>query len=489
MLEGRANLGQIQRYPVPCSVRNSARPKGYFMSLAVFARSSALLSATLALPAAGIAQTAPANLLPPQQAIEQQAVEADFDAVISEKAAAQDPAAAPAEQAVTQPWSLANAGQLLTVAEGIGAEGLDPADYDLPALRAAIAAGQGPALDQVATRVFGWLIEDMRDGRTPMTHRKQWFVMDPDMDRYPTAKLLADALASGDIAAAIKSVAPVHPDYAKLRDALAATPKSDAAKRKLIRANMDRWRWLARDLGSQYLMTNVPEYQLRLTVNDKIVRTYRTIVGKPGRTATPQLAESVEGVIFNPTWTVPQSIVVGEGLGARVLGNPAWAKRAGYTASKGANGFVTVVQQPGPGNSLGFMKLDMPNRHAIFLHDTPNRNLFASANRALSHGCVRTERATELAITLAILQAGMTGEEGSALLKTGKYTKVPFVKKMPVYITYFTYGSDIDGTLRSFGDIYGRDAAVLASLDAPRVAERPRVTDEEVIEILDDPRA
>ena len=459
------------------------------MSLAVFVRPAVLLSATLALPAAAVAQTAPANLLPPQQAIEQQAVEADFDAVISQKSAAQDQAAAPVEQAVMQPWTLANAGKLLAVAEGIGIDGLDPADYDMPALRAAIAGGTGPVLDQAAARVFAWLIEDMRDGRTPMTHRKQWFVMDPDTDRYPTEKLMADALASADIAGAIQSVAPVHPDYAKLRDALAATPQSDPAKRQLIRANMDRWRWLARDLGSQYLMTNVPEYQLRLTVNDKIVRTYRTIVGKPGRTATPQLAESVEGVIFNPTWTVPQSIVKGEGLGARVLGNPAWAKRAGYTATKGANGFVTVVQRPGPGNSLGEMKLDMPNRHAIFLHDTPNRNLFANANRALSHGCVRTERASELAITLAILQAGVTADEGVATLKTGKYTKVPFVKKMPVYITYFTYGSDIDGKLRSFGDIYERDAPVLASLDAPRVADRPRITDEEVIEILDDPRA
>ena len=459
------------------------------MSLAVSLRKAFLISAVVAVPAAAVAQSAPANLLPPERSIAHQPVEADADAVVSEMSAAQDAASQPAEAAPVLPWSLDNAGKLLAVAEAIGAEGLDPSDYNLPALRAAIAGGTGPVLDQAAARVFAWLVEDMRDGRTPMTHRKQWFVMDPDADRYPTDKLMADALASGDIAAAIQSVAPVHPDYARLRDALAATPKADGAKRKLIRANMDRWRWLARDLGSQYLMTNVPEYQLRLTVNDKIVRTYRTIVGKPGRQATPQLAESVEGVIFNPTWTVPQSIVKGEGLGARVLGNPAWAKRAGYTATKGANGFVTVVQQPGPGNSLGFMKLDMPNRHAIFLHDTPNRNLFAAANRALSHGCVRTERASELAITLAILQAGLTADEGVATLKSGKYTRVPFTKKMPVYITYFTYGTDIDGTLRSFGDIYDRDAPVLASLDAPRVANRPRVTDEEVIEILDDPRA
>src|SRR5690606_10733901 len=148
------------------------------------------------------------------------------------------------------------------------------------------------------------------------------------------------------------------------------------------------------------------EFQPRLTVNNKIIRTYRTIVGKPGRTATPQLAETVEGVIFNPTWTVPQSIVKGEGLGARALNNPGWARANGYKVTRGANGYVGVVQQPGPNNSLGLMKLDMPNPHAIFLHDTPSRNLFAQDDRALSHGCIRTERALELAMTIAILGQG-----------------------------------------------------------------------------------
>ena len=249
---------------------------------------------------------------------------------------------------------------------------------------------------------------------------------------------------------------------------------------------MDRWRWLQRDLGGQYLLTNVPEFQLRLTVNNIIIRTYRTIVGKPGRTATPQLAETVEGVIFNPTWTVPQSIVKGEGLGARVLGNPAWARANGYRGTRGENGFITVVQQPGPGNSLGMMKLDMPNPHAIFLHDTPSRGLFQNASRALSHGCVRVERALELAMTIAILGQGAGRDEAVAISTSGEYTRVPVKKSMPVYITYFTMARDIDGELKTFNDIYGRDAPVLASFNAPRVGNRARVTSEEVIEIVDD---
>jgi murein L,D-transpeptidase YcbB/YkuD len=140
------------------------------------------------------------------------------------------------------------------------------------------------------------------------------------------------------------------------------------------------------------------------------------------------------------------------------------------------------------------MKLDMPNPHAIFLHDTPNRNLFNTENRALSHGCVRTERAQELAITLAILgnlantpeARKAAADEAVAISTSGKYTRVPIQKSMPVYITYFTYGRDINGKMRQFNDIYGRDAPVLASFDQPREANRARKTSEQVVEIVDD---
>ncbi|QWC57096.1 L,D-transpeptidase family protein [Erythrobacter sp. 3-20A1M] len=454
-----------------------------------------LAGASFAFTAPGQAQSAdPANLLPQERApaaapktpAQADSQDPDYDrpTVDSAFAAYSDPVVQKVDPLI-QHWSAAQARSLVSLIESIGKEGLEPSDYDLAGLRAAIDAGDGAALDDAASQRFVWLIEDMRDGRTPMAARKQWFVVDPDPDRYPTGTVMATALKSDDLAAALKSVAPVHPDYAVLKAELAkAKPGSDRAR--LVRANMDRWRWLARDLGSQYLITNVPEFQLRLKVGDKIVRTYKTVVGKPGRTATPQLAEQVEGVILNPTWTVPQSIVKGEGLGTKVLNNPGWARNAGYKATRGENGYISVVQQPGPGNSLGLMKLDMPNPHAIFLHDTPARQLFNQSDRALSHGCIRTERASELALTLAILQAGLTAEEGVEKLTSGEYTRVAFQKSMPVYITYFTMATNIDGKLAKFDDIYDRDAPVIASFDQPRVANRARKTSEEVVEIVDD---
>jgi murein L,D-transpeptidase YcbB/YkuD len=251
---------------------------------------------------------------------------------------------------------------------------------------------------------------------------------------------------------------------------------------------MDRWRWLKQDLGDIYLITNVPEFQLRLVRDgSQIVRTYRTVVGKPGKTATPQLAEQVKAVVFNPTWTVPQSIVVGEGLGAKLIGNPRAAARQGYKATRNSDGTISVVQQPGPNNSLGVMKIDMPNPHAIYLHDTPAKALFNAPVRAFSHGCIRTEGALVLGMTMAIMGADMPQEQLVANATSGKYTRVPMTRTFPVYITYFTMAQDIDGKLTTFRDIYGRDLAVLASFAKPReLKTTQRISNEPVVQ-LDNP--
>jgi L,D-transpeptidase YcbB len=371
----------------------------------------------------------------------------------------------PAPPAIVIPaWQVSQAQTLLLMINSIGTEGLKPADYQPAQLEAAIAAGPGNALNAAATKSFSWLAEDLRDGRTPMASRLEWFVVDPDTTTNPTEQLLVKALETNNVAGVLQSLAPRHPDYAILKSALAKTPATEKTRIQMIAANMDRWRWLQQDLGVRYMMTNVPEYQLRLVVKDKIVGTYRTIVGKPGKTATPQLAEIMEGVIFNPTWTVPQSIVKGEGLGAKLLARP----QADYKVTKNGDGSLTVVQQPGPRNSLGLIKVDMPNPHAIFLHDTPSRGLFNMPNRALSHGCIRTDRASELGMTLALLLGDVPTDKSVDVLLSNKYTRVPFKRQMPVFITYFTMANSIDGKLATFRDIYGRDAAIFAAMKAPR---------------------
>ena len=444
--------------------------------------SAALIAGAVALPANALAQAAPAAaksqpapLFPTEQA-PAAPVELTSAPVIQE---------IPTDYFTVAPtWQVAQAEELLGYIRAIGNEGLFAKDYRPDELQAAIAAGPGARLNETATRLFTWVAEDLRDGRTEMDSRHQWFVEDPDWKLRPIKPLLEEALASGQIVAALDSLNPTHPDYAVLKQMLLETSEGDKASRAKIRANMDRWRWLGRDLGKNYLLTNVPEYQLRLVVNNKVHTSFRTIVGKPGRTATPQLAEKVEGVIFNPTWTVPQSIVVGEGLGARVMGNPSYARNNGYKAYKTEAGMTVVVQQPGPGNSLGLMKLDMPNPHAIFLHDTPSKSLFNNENRALSHGCIRTENAMKLAMIMAKGLGGLSSEEAVEIANSREYTRVPLTKELPVYITYFTMARDIDGQMRSFDDIYGRDEPVLASMAAARVQKTGQhKTDEPIVPI------
>jgi L,D-transpeptidase YcbB len=427
-----------------------------------------------------VAQNAPEDLLP------KPAPSASPSPAASPTASPTIAAQVPLDEPVLS-WRTADASVLLNAIVAIGEDGLIPADYQPDKLRSAILAGEGAELDAQASKSFSWLIEDMRDGRTRYDARQQWFVVDPDVDLTPTSAVMAKALTGHDVVGALASIAPTHPDYAALKAKLAETPETDKASRNLIRVNMDRWRWLARDMGKFYLLTNVPEFQLRLTVDNAIIRSYRTIVGKPGKTATPQLAEVVEGVVFNPTWTVPQSIVKGEGLGARLYGNPRLAAQQGYKVTRAANGTITVVQQPGPGNALGLMKLDMPNPHAIFIHDTPSRGLFNSTFRALSHGCVRTERATELGMTMAILGAGLSPDDAVKIVTSGKYTRVAMTKTFPVYITYFTMATDIAGKMGKFADIYGRDAPVLAAFAAPRKPWDGKRRSTEAVIKLDNP--
>jgi L,D-transpeptidase YcbB len=365
-------------------------------------------------------------------------------------------------------WSLSDAKALVAAINAVDKEGLFPADYLTDDLTAAIEAGESDTLNAVATRQFGRLAGDLRDGRTPFAARTQWYVRDPDAKAMPTDALLAAALAAHDIPGALAKLNPTSSDYAALKSALAATPASETARKALIRVNMERWRWLPRDLGFKYVMANVPEMQLRFMVNTKLVRSYKAVVGKPGETETPQLFEQIEAVIFNPTWTVPQSIIKKELTGLSGVKGTS-GKFGKYTWTRSAGGGLTVVQPAGPNNALGLMKLVMPNPHAIYIHDTPSRERFNQENRALSHGCVRAERASELGLTLAILQADLPAEEGVSIIKAGKTKKVDFKQKMPVYIAYFTLATGLDGKLQPFADIYGRDKPVVASLAAPRV--------------------
>jgi L,D-transpeptidase YcbB len=366
---------------------------------------------------------------------------------------------------VLQHWTKADAQSLLSAIQSIGARGLNAVDYQPVELQAAMALGEGEPLDLAAKASFDALIMDVRDGHTPQAARVQWLVKDTDAVAFPTDQLMQQALAAHNVEAVLAAIDPEDAEYAALRDALAATPITAVSQRKLIRANMDRWRWLPRSLGDKHVIANVPEYMLRVMKNGRIVSSYPVIVGKLA-TQTPNLMASAVGLVVHPPWVIPRSLIKEE-VGPMIARSPAAARARGYTWT-GSEPTLSVTQQAGPHSALGFMKVDMPNPDAIFVHDTPNRSLFTRYPRAFSHGCLRTDRALELGIVLGLLQGGGDVETLKTLIKAGKTQRVPFKEVIPVVIAYFTYARGADGKLQNFVDLYGRDGPVIAALDKPR---------------------
>jgi murein L,D-transpeptidase YcbB/YkuD len=360
-------------------------------------------------------------------------------------------------------WSVANARALLTFIKTVGDEGLFAKDYNPDGLQAAIDSGNQIQLDKVATDSFLLLATHMRDGRTPNAARKQWFMTDSDAQNTPLIPLLTAALIAGKVPEALVGLDPVHPNFAVLKASL-KTAKAPADA-DAIRVNIERWRWMPRDLGDRYVVSNVPEYLTRVVHGGTIIATHKAVVGK-ATTPTPQLNPMATGIIVNPTWTLPKSIIA-EGIGATIARSPASARAQGYTWT-GSGKTLSVVQQPGANNALGVMKMEMLNPHAIYLHDTPSKAAFNAATRAFSHGCIRTDKALHFSGLMAVYFAGRSPEEFGEAIASGKTTKFTFEQPFPVYVAYWTVVPNASGKgISKLADIYGRDAPVVASFAKP----------------------
>ena len=384
------------------------------------------------------------------------------DSVILQPDKVKDDAPVVAVRIEMPSWSEENATALLSYIEKVGDEGLFAKDYYPDALAAAILGGDQAALDKAATDRFLLLATHLRDGRTPNAARKQWFMTDSDGDSEPLLSLLTAALGAGTVSETLASLDPVHPDFALLKAALkkAKTP----AEANAIRVNMERWRWMPRSLGERYVVSNVPEYLTRVVHGGTIIATHKAVVGKSS-TPTPQLNPMATGIIVNPNWTLPLSII-NEGIGATIARNPASARAQGYTWT-GSGKNLSVVQLPGANNALGVMKMEMLNEHAIYLNYTPSKGAFNAAARAFSHGCIRTERALHFSGLMAVMFAGRSPEEFGEAIASGKTTRFGFDEPFPVYVAYWTIVPDGKGVVKKLADLYGRDAPVVASFAKP----------------------
>ena len=396
---------------------------------------------------AGLAAVPAAAQVAPSAAAQPKPVAQAPAAQPGQAPAIQAPAPAPLPPVI---WDLVSAEDLLNYIKQVGADGLNPADYDPQGLAAAIAARDPIAVSAAATQRFNQLSTDLALGHVRKPARIAWYVVDNDLNAEKQDALLRSALARHDVTGALSGLLPTHPQYAALKKSLAETPATDTLKRNKIRLNMDRWRWLPRDLGQKYIIVNVPGFHATLVENGVNRWKHRAIAGAT-KTPTPQLSAMAVGVMLNPWWEVPPSIT------HEVAGKKGFVK-----ASDGSR----WRQPPGPTNALGQVKFVMYNPQNIYLHDTNARSRFSSRMRALSHGCIRTEHIMDLATELLGDDGGeWTPDKIQAQLSSGKTKQANFVKPVPVYIVYFTTAGLNDGRIVDYSDLYGRDSKAMAALN------------------------
>jgi L,D-transpeptidase YcbB len=245
------------------------------------------------------------------------------------------------------------------------------------------------------------------------------------------------------------------------------TPKRDR-QIDTVMVNMERWRWLPRDLGASgigdaYVILNIPDYTLKVMQRGAQVWTTRVVVGKPGIHATPLLTETMKYITVNPTWNVPPSIVYGEYLPA-LQQDPDVLTRIGLKVERSRDGSVHISQPPGEGNALGRIRFNFPNKFLVYQHDTPDKYLFAKAERAYSHGCMRVQNPDQYASVLLGIQGENYTPEKIRSMYGSSEIDLKFPTPIPVNITYQTAFVDDAGKLEIRKDIYGRDAEMIAML-------------------------
>ena len=368
--------------------------------------------------------------------------------------------------------------------------GLDPEDYGLSHI---LSLSDDPDAQGQAARI-AW--------RLAATHLAHGVLEPGTLQRRRVAEMAENAMlmqidAQGGpaaLATALDRLAPQHPEYIALRAELARQQaalalETDPAARAThialigqLRVNMERWRWLPHTLGPRYVIANIPGFDVVAMEQDIVHARHTAIFGKMNR-ETPAFSDSIEYIIFNPWWDVPDSIaradklplfrrdpgVIGR-LGYKVLDrqgktvNPA---DINWSEVSAASFPYRLRQAPGPANALGQVKIMFPNPHNVYLHDTSERSLFDADQRAFSSGCIRVKDPLDLAAWLLEGTPDWDRTHIDAAVASGAETRVDLLTPVPVYVAYFTAIDDSCGGVRYLPDIYGRDVAVLAALDTP----------------------
>jgi murein L,D-transpeptidase YcbB/YkuD len=320
----------------------------------------------------------------------------------------------------------------------------------------------------------------MEDDRLPALRKR--LIASGELEAKHDKGILLDA----PVIAALKRFQLRHgieADGAVGKATLAALNVSAEERLRQIQANMERWRWMPRQLDATHIAVNLPAAHLELVRNGEIHMAMRVVVGDV-KHQTPSMATTMSSVVLNPTWTVPPSIATKEILpklrkdsnylvsnNMQILDLPEGTPEAqgiGMDWNKYSKFPWRIRQAPGPDNALGQVKFNLANGDDIYLHDTPKRQYFGRIFRALSHGCVRVERPVQLA--QALLSSEWAPRLDDLIAATETKT-LKLEKPLTVYLMYMTAWADEDGTMHFREDLYGHDGRLKAALKRPRLPQ------------------
>ena len=358
--------------------------------------------------------------------------------------------------------------------------------HETPAVQAAAEIEIGLAVLKYARHARGGRVDPSQISRM-IDVRPQFF--DPK-------SVIASVAASDDVAATMRRFHPQHAGFEHLRLALAQARRNGATAEIIQRivVNLERWRWMPADLGAFYVFDNVPEQVTRVVKAGQVVLSEKIVVGKPS-TPTPFFSANMQFVIFHPSWGVPEGIKNNEvgPLLRRAGGGGGWfssndgASRAlaRYQLRVYQNGRpvnpdsidwsrvdvrqFSFTQPPSSSNVLGVVKFRFPNRHDVYMHDTPERHLFNGSVRAFSHGCMRVQNPVHLAEVILEHDKGWSADKVRGFVKGGGTAEITLSTQIPVHVAYFTASADESGKLSLHGDIYGMDGRVASALAGRQV--------------------
>jgi murein L,D-transpeptidase YcbB/YkuD len=368
--------------------------------------------------------------------------------------------------------------------------GLEASAFELPTL-----SGTEPSRAQRADAEIALGLAILKYARHARGSRADPATLSRFLDRKPPLlepQQVMEAAAKADTPDAyLRSLHPQHAQFEALRAIYRAAragpsvpPKAPGAPaasdaRKLL-VNMEAWRWMPESLGDFYIWVNIPEFTLRVVKDGKIIHAERVVVGKRD-TPTPVLSQRLEQIIFHPSWGVPDSIKRQDVLPSLMRGSTRLftfyhlrIQRGGRDVDPASVDWSTadirnfhVYQPPGENNVLGHIKFRFPNKHDVYMHDTPQKNLFNADVRAFSHGCMRVRNPERLAELVLAEDQGWPSHRVAAAIGPGgaQNNQVSIEHTIPVHITYFTAAVDADGKLKLFADIYDHESKIALGLE------------------------